>query len=335
MENKLEKQEVWKTNHFLNVKIRFSLVQLRIVHFMYSKIQEYVYAAANKQQVSDLELTLYEDAYLNIPMSMIDKGNQKHRNIYNAFRGLKELDISKQNTSVESFILSAHRKDNYWRVLIPRTTFKFMLEKAEKGVTALENILYMSATSGYTVKIYEQLKQRSDLIKWYTNPLDFAELVGAPQSARKNFGKLREDIIDPAKEELRELYEGNRSAICFDYEYKRAGRGGKVVELNFVIYTRKQDTPRQKKEQSAKDMEYISFTLQKMMLEGKMTKAQRKKNEEFINKALSKLTDTAQLGNFAKTLEKARQKAEAKGEDPDKKGGLARYILEYEFDIEP
>jgi len=329
-----ETEEVWKTNHFLNFKIHFTLNQLRIVHFIYSKIQEYVYAAANNKQVSDLELTLYEDAYLNIPTSMIDKGNQKHRNIYNAFRGLKELDISKQNTSVESFILSAHRKDSYWRVLIPRTTFKFMLEKAEKGVTPLENILYISATSGYTVQVYEQLKQRSDLIRWYTTPLEFAEYVKASQSARKNFAKLRQDIIDPAQEELRELYEGNRSAICFDYEVKRAGRGGKVTELNFIIYTKKKETPQQKKEQTAKDMEYISFTLQKMMLEGKMTKAQKKKNEEFINKALSKLQDNGNLGDFAKRLEKMRQKEDAKGNNPDEKGALARYILEEDFGIE-
>ena len=190
------KAEVWKTNNFLNAGYKFSLVQLRIVHYIYGTIQDYVYAVANGTGVSDLQLTLYEDAYLYIPVGSLDSGDKSHSNIYNAFRGLKEMDISQRGKSVESFILSAHRKDNKWRVLLPRTAVRFFIEKAEKGVTALESMLYMSANSSYTISFYEQLKQRVNLVKWYTTPDELCDLVQAPESSRKNFGKLRVDVIE-------------------------------------------------------------------------------------------------------------------------------------------
>lgn len=328
------KPEIWKTNNFLNSGYKFSLIQLRIIHYIYGTIQDYVYAVANGKGVSDVQMTLYEDAYLSIPIASVDKGENNHVTTYNAFRGLKDLDISQRGKSVESFILSARRKDNVWRVLLPRTAVKFFIEKAEKGVTALESVLYMSASSRYSISAYEQMKQRVNLVKWYTTPEEFCDLVQAPESARKNFAKLRIDVIDVAQKELKELFDLGRCAIWFEYEVRRAGRGGKVVELIFTIHTRKEKLSSvQIRTQTAEDMKYIAFTLKKMMLGGNASKHQKKANEEFINKALSKLQDSGNLGNYAKRLEKLIQREEAKGNNPDEKGALARYILEEDFGI--
>lgn len=334
MTKEKSKLEVWKTNNFLNSGYKFSLVQLRIIHYIYGTIQDYVYAVANGKGVSDLQLTLYEDAYLYIPVNSLDKGDKSHSNIYNAFRGLKDLDISQRGKSVESFILSAHRKDNKWRVLLPRTAVKFFIEKAEKGVTALESMLYMSAESSYTISFYEQMKQRVNLVKWYTTPDELCDVIQAPESARKNFAHLRMYIIERAQKELKELFDLGRCAIWFEYKVKRAGRGGRVTEIIFTIHTRKEKlSPVQIRTQTAEDMKYIAFTLKKMMLGDNASKHQKKANEEFINKALSKLQDSGNLGNYAKRLEKLIQREEAKGNNPDEKGALARYILEEDFGI--
>lgn len=332
---KKEKVEVYKTNNFLNSGYKFSLVQQRIIHYVYSAIQDYVYAVANGTKVNDVQLTLYEDAYIYIPVQSLDKTTNAQRTTYTAFRGLKDLDISQQGKSIESFILSAHRKDNTWRVLLPSTAVKFFIEKANQGVTALENILYISASSRYTVAIYEQLKQRFRLKKWYVAPDEFCELIQTSESAKKNYAKLRIDVIDVAQKELKELFDTNRSALYFDYKEEREGRGGKVVRIIFTIHTKEEKlSPQQLNSQSADDLMFISDTLKKLMIDIDISKHRKKANKEFINRALSKLQDTGSLGKFAERLDKLLIKEDAKGNNPLEKGALVRYILEEDYNVE-
>lgn len=336
---KEKKTEVYKTNHFLKTQVKFSLIQKRIVHFLYGEIQEFVYEAAQGKRYENIELTLFEDAYLHIPTDSLDTNDEQHRNIYNAFKGLKNVDTSVQSECVDSFILKAERINKNWRVLVSSRTFQYMLEKAKNGVTPLGTVVYMSASSGYTISMYEQLRQRVDLVKWYTTPLELAQLVSASATCQKNFAQLKRDVLEPAKKELRELYENKQSDICFDYEESpKGGRGSKVKELIFVIYSR-QSGRKQSEEsivkQRKEDYSFIAFTLGKMMLEHEsVPSGVKKKNKEYIDKVLSKLSDRNAIAPFAKKLEKVIQRAEKKGEDPDSKGSVARHILEDEFNIE-
>lgn len=333
-----KEKPIYKTNHFLNTQIPFTLIQKRIVHFLYSEIQKYVYEAAQGKQYDKVELTLFEDVYLHIPTEKLDTSDTQHRNIYTAFKGLKEVDTSTKDECVDSFILKAERKNKNWRVLVSSRTFQYMLKKAKEGVTPLGTIVYMSASSGYTISMYEQLKQRADFVKWYTTPEELAQLVSASTSAQRNYSELKRSILTPAQKELRELYKNKQSDICFDFEEKRGGRGNKIKELTFIIYQQGKGKKQDEEsliEQRTKDYEFIAFTLGKMMVEyGDIPKGMKNKNKAFISKTLSNLMDRNAIQPFARKLEKVIQRAEKKGENPDSKGAVARFILEDEFNIE-
>ena len=239
---------------------------------------------------------------------------------------------------IGNFLMGAHRQEKAWVVMIPKKALNYMIEKAEDGVTALETILYLSASSSYTISMYEQLKQRADFVKWYTTPIELADLLCAPQSYYTEFGQLKNRILEPAKKELRALYEKQQSLICFDYTLERGGRGNKVQRIIFTIYEKgksKKQTPEEQQAKRNADFQAISFIMGKCMLDFVgVPKGMKKKNHEFISRTLDLLSQRNAIEPFAKKLNAARERAERQGEDPDSIGGVIRHILATDFNIE-
>jgi plasmid replication initiation protein len=227
-------------------------------------------------------------------------------------------------------MLSAKREKGHWRLLFPEKTVHFLTE-VSRGITPLQTIVYLTAQSKYTIRMYELLMRFRDTGKWYTTPEDLADLFELPITYRKNYGRLNQTILKPAKKELLELYKNNQSDIYFSYKEERGGRGNKVQHLIFSIFWREKKAEKEKQENT--HLQFISDNLKRIMIDGvKITKHQKKKNEDFINKALSKLVETGNVKYFADKLEKRILQNTAI--ENDKKGALARYILTEDFGVE-
>jgi hypothetical protein len=106
-----------------------------------------------------------------------------------------------------------------------------------------------------------------------------------------------------------------------------------VKELKFTIFWSQKNKENRLPNPENKDFIYIKEVLTRIMVEAKgITKHQKEVNIEFINKALSKLSETRKIKEFADKLEnKIMQNGKV---DDDKKGALARYILENDYGIE-
>jgi len=166
---------------------------------------------------------------------------------------------------------------------------------------------------------------------WYTTPENIAELFDLPDTYRKNYARLKQSILELARKELLELYKKNQSDIFFSYEEQRGGRGNKIKQIKFAIFWREKKINKEKQEN--KDLSFISSNLKRIMIDdAKVTKHQKKANEEFINRALSKLVETGNLKYFANKLEK--KVLQNTNVEFMNKGALARYILIEDFNVE-
>ena len=328
MAKKDAKPSVYHANKYLQLGKSFNILQKRVIHFVVRELQKEIYSL-NEQKHSgkSIERTLFGDVYFNIPTKIIDPTNQDSQ-VRTALKGL--IIPIDDNDFIGSFMLSAKREKGNWRLLFPEKTVHFLTE-VSKGITPLQTIVYLTAQSKYTIRMYELLMRFRDTGIWYTTPEDIANLFELPNTYRRNFGRLKQSILELARKELLTLYKKNQSDIFYSYEEQRGGRGNKVQQLKFSIFWREKKI--KEEQQQNKDLEFISNNLKNIMIDSvKITKHQKKANEEFINRALSKLIETGNLKYFANKLEKKvlQNHKVATGD----KGALARYILMEDFNVE-
>jgi hypothetical protein len=322
------KMDIYHANKYLQLGKMFNVQQKRAIHFVVKQLQNELYNLnQQKKEGKRIERTLFGDAYFFIPAKQIDPNNQDSQ-IRKSLRGLK-ISID-DNEFIGDFMLSAKREGGYWRLLFPEKTVHFLTE-VSKGITPLQTIVYLTAQSKYTVRMYELLMRYRDTGKWYTTPEDLADLFELPTTYRKSFGRLSQTVLEPARRELLKLYRNNQSDIYFSYVDERGGRGNKVKRLIFSVFWREKRKKLEKQEGT--DLQFVSDNLKRLMInDTKINKHQKKKNEEFIDRALSKLIETGNVKYFANKLEnRILQNTKI---EKDKKGALARYILMEDFGVE-
>lgn len=318
--------KAYNSNMYIQLRRDFSIIQKRVIHFVVKQLQDEMYNLNNQKATGKpIERTLFGDCYFHIPSTAIDPLNQDS-NIRIALKGLM-LPLE-NTTTIGHFLMKATRLDGQWRLLFNEEAVHFLTE-VSKGVTPLATILYLSAQSKYTIRLYELLMQFRNTGKWYTTPEDLAELLGVPEIYKKNFAQFKLKAINVAKDELKELYDKKQSEIYFGYTEKRGGRGDKVQQLEFSIFYR--DKVFKADIQEAEHLSYLSIQLQRIMIDDTPAKF-HKANKEYISRVLSKLTEKKALKIFADKLEK-RIILNTKVPS-ENKGALVKYILEDEFGIE-
>lgn len=319
---------VYNSNMYIQLRKSFSIIQKRIIHYVVKQLQEELYNLNDQKfRGRPIERTLFGDCYFHIPIKAIDPLNQDTE-IRKALKGL-QIPIDDANV-IANFMMKAERLNGEWRLLFPQETVHFLTE-VSKGVTPLQTLIYLSAKSIYTIRMYELLMQFRDTGKWYKTPEEVCELLGAPSSYSMDFSKLKIKMLEPARIELESLYKAKQSDIYFTYTEERGGRGNKVIRLEFTIYWADKATAVQSVDKMASEMRFISDNLKRIMIDGK-SKAQATINEQFINRALSKLVENNKLKHFADKLEKSVL-SNPKVEQANQ-GALARYILENDYFVE-
>lgn len=334
---KEKNDSIYATNKYLQLRKNFNVVQKRTLHFVIKELQEEIYFLnSQKSEQKNLpeekkkpfERTLFGDCYFNVPVKMIDPSNQD-TSVRNSIKGLK-ISIDDENF-IGDFMLSAIRKDGYWRLLFPEKTIHFLTD-VSKGITPLQTLLYLSANSEYTIRMYEILMIFRNFGKFKKTPEDLIDELGAPETYKKNYNTLKVKILDPSCKELKQLFDKNQSDLYFTYKEKRGGRGNKVLEVIFSISWKENASKQivQKKSSDiSNDISFIIDNLIRIMVES-VSIARQKKNRIFINDAVTKLIEKQQVSKFAEILD-TRVLCNP---NVNNKGALARVILKDEFNIE-
>lgn len=319
---------VYNSNMYIQLRKSFSVIQKRIIHYVVKQLQEELYNLNDQKfRGRPIQRTLFGDCYFHIPIKAIDPLNQDTE-IRKALKGL-QIPIDDANV-IADFMMKAERLNGEWRLLFPQETVHFLTE-VSKGVTPLQTLIYLSAKSIYTIRMYELLMQFRDTGKWYKTPEEVCELLGAPSSYSKDFNRLKIKMLEPARIELESLYNAKQSDIYFTYVEERGGRGRKVNRLEFTIFWADKATAQPALADQAKEMQFIADNLRRIMVDT-ANKARAKANEDFISRALSKLIENNQIKSFADKLEKSVLSNPKV--DKANQGALARYILENDYMVE-
>lgn len=312
---------VYNSNMYIQLRRSFNVLQKRVIHFVVKQLQDELFNLnEQKYQGKKIERTLFGDCYFHIPTKVIDPLNQDTE-IRKALKGL-QIPIDSKDF-IGNFMLSAKRQDGEWRLLFPEESVHFLTE-VSKGVTPLQTLVYLSAQSIYTIRMYEILMQFRDTGKYYVKPEDLAEMLGAPDSYHKNFALLNQKALSPAKTELKELFDKKQSDIYFDWHEKRGGRGNKVQQLEFSIFWK--DKAIAKDSEQSENLRYIAAQLERLMVADVKEKQRKQANKAFISRAMSKLVETGQTKAFADKCEKTLNNPKAKD-----KARVIRTILENDF----
>lgn len=322
-----QKPSIYYANRYLQLGKEFNVLQKRVIHFVVNQLQAEMYTLnEQKAQAKPIQRTLFGDAYFRIAANLIDRTNQDQQ-IRQALKGLK-VPIDDKDF-IGDFMLSAKREKGDWVLLFPEKTVHFLTE-ISKGVTPLQTIVYLTAQSKHTIRMYELLMRFRVTGFWYTTPEELYLLLDLPATYRKNFARLRQSVLEVAQKELGELYKKNQSDIRFTTEETKGGRGNKVQQLKFTIFFREKQ--KQGNDKQNEDYAFILDNLLRIMVDAAgITKHQKEANKKFIEKAASKLVETCKLKQFADKLEKkvlSNPKVEF-----NNKGALARYILTEDFGI--
>lgn len=316
---------VYNSNMYIQLRHSFSIIQKRVIHFVVKQLQDEIYNLNDqKYKGKPIERTLFGDCYFHIPTKTIDPLNQDTE-IRKALKGL--MVPLENSTTIGHFLMKATRLDGEWRLLFNEESVHFLTE-VSKGVTPLQTLVYLSAKSIYTIRMYEILMQYRDTGKFYTTPENIAELLGVPENYKKNFALLNQKALTPAKTELKELFEKKQSDIFFEWHEVRGGRGNKVQKLDFSIYWK--DKAVAKDTEQSQNLRYIAEQLNRIMIEN-APKRTHKANKDFINRAMSKLTENGKTKLFAERLEKLLQDPNVVFKD---KGGVVRWMLQNDFLVE-
>lgn len=319
--------KIYNSNMYIQLRRSFNIIAKRAIHFVTKELQDELFNLNNQQYKNEvIERTLFGDCYFNIPAHLLDANNQDT----SIRRALKELQIPIDDKDfIGNFMLSAKREKGCWRLLFPEKSVHFLTE-VSKGVTPLQTVVYLSAKSIYTIRLYEVLMQFRDTGIYKVDIEYLCELLGVPEGYKRNTAILKLKTLDVAMKELKELYESRQSEIYFTYKEIRGGRGNKLQSLIFSIIWN------QKKLKNgapidSDDYKYASLNMYKYFVENAEPKY-KKVNGEFMNKALTKLRESGLITKFAKKIEKrVIDNPKVKYEQ---KGALIRYILEADFNIE-
>lgn len=328
MKEKDTKPSIYYANKYIQLGKSFNVLQKRVIHFVVDQLQAEIYGL-NQQKANHkpIQRTLFGDAYFRIPTRTIDPENQDNH-IRQSLRGLK-IPIDDKDF-IGDFMLSAKREQGDWVLLFPEKTVHFLTE-VSKGITPLQTIVYLSAQSKYTIRMYELLMRFRDTGLWYTTPEELCYFFELSATYQKDYGRLKQSVLEVARKEIEALYKKNQSDIYFIYEETRGGRGNKVKQLKFSIFWR--EKAKKAQEQTNTDFLFVNDNLRRIMVDGDgITPAQKRVNEEFVKKAMSKLVETANIKHFAEKLEK--KVLENPKVDFDKKGALARYILVEDYGVQ-
>jgi len=322
-----KEQSVYNSNMYIQLRRSFNVIQKRVIHFVVKQLQDELFSLnEQKYQGKPIERTLFGDCYFHIPTKAIDPLNQD-TNIRKALKGLM-IPVENKNT-ITVFLMKATRLDGEWRLLFSEEVVHFLTE-VSKGVTPLGTLVYLSAESIYTIRMYELLMQFRDTGKYYTTPEDLCEMLGTPENYKKNSGLLKKKALNVAQKELKSLYEKRQSEIYFTYSEVKGGRGNKLQRLDFSIFyidkAIKQDS------EQSESLRYIATQLERIMITEAKNKKYIKANKEFINRALSKLIELGKTKDFADKLEK--RVIENPKVPFDGKGGAARWILIDDYGVE-
>ena len=314
-----------QANALTQARYDFSLIEKRAVYFIINEVRKQFIERIDGQR------TLFDNLVIHIGTSFLSREDEL-REIYDALRRLrkKSVWVTDANQVLEVGFINYFEHEfhkSYIELEVSHKILPYLVELASH-FTAYSLTVAISLKAKYSQRFYEYCSQyeHND-----TNPFNahsgyfYVTLNDLRrklmlEDAYPRYALLKKRVIEPARKELKALYDEGQCNLYFEYTEDKYGRS--IDKLHFYVYSKDS----KKKPDNAKVLiDQIYFIRQ--WLTSWLAAKRRPKNLIWIDRVISHL-------NLNPTLipKLYKRLAKLKTDDPKKNhAALARHIIEEDF----
>ena len=302
----------------------FTVIEKRAFYFVVNEVR--------KQFIErhDGGKTLFNNLIVHIETSYLTGHDMNLREVYDGMKRLRkrEFFIEDEEKVLEVGFINyfEHRKRNpYLEVEVSNKILPYLVELASH-FTAYSLTVAITLQSKFTQRFYEFCSQYefSDTNRSNANSGYFFATVKdlrrklMLENTYIRYAAFKENVVDKAQKELKELYEAGHCNLYFEYKEEKYGRT--VEKLHFKIYSKNMKKIVIGEKNINDQLFYI-----RMWLSSWMNAENRPKNKKWIDKVITHISLHPPLCiKLYKRLEKIK-KEELPGEN---NAALARHIIE-------
>lgn len=300
-----------QANSLTQARYNFSVVEKRAVYFIIREVRK-------KYIEKDGPRDLFDDLIIHLDTNSLQKSDSSLREVYNALKELrrKSIWIEDKDSVLELGYINYfhHQKHNsFVEVQVSHKLLPFLVELAEQ-YTSYNLAVAISLKTKYGQRFYEYCSQFRNSGFFVINVADLRSklMLG---SSYPRYALLKKYVIEPAKKELKTLYDNRSSDLYFSYSEVRKGRS--VLQLKFYIHIINSEI---NNKMSIDDKMY--YVKQKLYLW--LSAKNKPKNKEWISVVVNHL-----LLNPDKTHTLYNRLLSITNKEPTKNhAALARHIIE-------
>ena len=232
-------RDIVQSNRITGSKYSFTVMEKRAVYL--------IAMAVNLDIIGQkkLQRDLIGDVYMQFTPDQVLKASTRYEHVYTAFRGLvnKKIEIKTESIWEEFGIIERPRHikngaNSYFQFRVPKPIIDYFRVKLKDGnatVLAAQVAFTLERTSSQ--RMYEYCRQfkvaggfRKDLTE-FKDEMSLSEIVRYTR-----WSNLKNDFLEPARLELKELYDKSLCDLYFNYSEVKKGK--RIVGLRFKVVTK-------------------------------------------------------------------------------------------------
>lgn len=281
-------EETWLLQPIAVTMMRhdYSLIQIRILVSVVESLQSILHGILNNQRGRQMEIfqtdELDEDGRMPIKLPFKELGVDPNHypQLRNSLKMLASIpvEIPYKTQEGRKYTKATNLCDVY--IPIDRSYNKYAILKIDRevaerlvsldfGYHRLGKQIVFACKNRYTQRIYMFIESWLDKGRTIIKTIEFRKMLRLENNYKK-FSDFCRRVLDPARDELKELADKGFCDCYFDYkkQYDNGQRGGEPDELVFIIYKAKNAmnaqlaamTEQQRKQFQSMLMKYFSFT---------------------------------------------------------------------------
>lgn len=234
----MESIKIAQSNALTNARYDFTLYQKR---FLYQIIREVrrLYIDSNEGN-----RTLFENLYLTVnPETLKECGNVTE--VFKDAEALRQKTIYIDREDEEVSVgwinyVKRIKKSGVYEIEVSKEILPELVEQARRFHT-YELTVAISLKSVYSQRIYELCSQYKNYQDGYFfRALEELNKVLALPQSYENFSLLKARVLEPARKEIKALYDSGECDLYFEYKVKDKKRK-KVLSISFKVMTRERE----------------------------------------------------------------------------------------------
>jgi len=226
-------------NIVTEARYEYSLWEKRIIYQVLRQLNRSVKDGAS-------EVDLFNNRVIRMPLKDVINGSKENlRHAKKAVTSLRMKSfeiVTNEGTPQEcweesGFIYRSKITDGIVEVVISELLMPYLIDLT-KRFTRYSPFTAMILRSTYSQRFYELCCRFRDTGHWHVSIDELRDMLKTGEKYG-TYGELKKNVIDKAKDELKELYDKNESDVCFVYDELKTKRA--ISHLHFKILAKEKN----------------------------------------------------------------------------------------------